>query len=368
MFDFENIIIGAGVIGLAVARDLANRGRAVLVIEKERSFGMGISSRNSEVIHAGIYYTPGSLKAKHCVEGRKLLYDYCDKKNIRNKSVGKLIVATSESDLNVLLDIKKRSLANGLVQSDRLELLSKSQVRSLEPELNCLGALYSPQTGIFDSHSYMQHLVWDAEKMGVNFAWETELEAIEYKNELIISGNSVGENFKVRAKNVVLAAGIHTAKISLEANLPTPSSYWLKGNYFSLRQKSPFKHLIYPVPSSGGLGTHLTLDLDGRAKFGPDTQQVKIEDYVVDPLRLSDFEKSIRKYWPALPNNSLSPAYAGIRPKLLISSKDEADFNIYTPLETKVDGLFVLHGIESPGLTASLSLASEIANQIEKAR
>ena len=365
MNDFETVIVGAGVIGLAVARELAQRGQNVLILEKERSFGMGISSRNSEVIHAGVYYRTGSLKAKHCVQGRKLLYTYCEQKGVNYRRIGKLIVATNHAEMKVLNDIQSCSDENGLVGSDRLEMLSKNKVSEIEPELSCVAALYSPSTGVIDSHAYMQNLAWDAESLGATLAYNTEVKVINYKNEIRVIGESVGEKFEVKARNLILAAGISTAQISTEAHLPTPPSYWLKGNYFSLRQQAPFDHLIYPVPSAGGLGTHLTLDLHGRAKFGPDTQAIDCEDYTVDPARVDDFERSIRRYWPGLPSNSLAPAYAGIRPKIYSLSSDEPDFNIFTPEQTGVEGLYVLHGIESPGLTSSLSLAGEIANQLK---
>lgn len=367
MYDFCSVIIGAGVVGLAIARDLSQRGQAVLVVDKEKSFGMGISSRNSEVIHAGIYYKSGSLKAKHCVLGRALLYDYCEKKSINYRRIGKLIVATEQSELGRLHEMQARSVENGLIKSDRLEYLSKTKVQKIAPELFYLAALHSPETGILDSHSYMQNLVWDAQSCGAIFAYETSVKSIEYKKGLTISGESVGEYFEVKAKNVIMAAGIHTAKLSTDFGLPTPHSYWLKGNYFRLKQKSPFDQLVYPVPSSGGLGVHLTIDLGGRAKFGPDVQPVENEDYAVDPLRIDDFEHSIRKYWPGLPSNSIYPDYAGIRPKLYSGPEGEPDFTIYTPEKTGLEGLYVLHGIESPGLTSSLSLASEISNKIQEA-
>ena len=367
MYDFKNVIIGAGVIGLAIARELALKGEEVIVLDKEPSFGFGNSSRNSEVVHAGIYYRPNSLKARHCVLGRKLLYEYCESRNIEHDRVGKLIVATEESELELLYNMQEHSTENGLVKSDRLNFLSKTHVSAIAPELSCVAALHSPETGIVNSHQFMQNLELDAQKFGTTFSYGTSVRNIEYKNSLMVAGESVNEYFKIEAKNVILAAGIHTEAISMEARLPTPSGYWLKGNYFRLRGKSPFNQLIYPVPSFGGLGIHLTIDLDGFTKFGPDTQLVCDEDYRVDPSRLDDFERSIRKYWPTLPADCLYPDYAGIRPKLYSDPTIEPDFIIYSPAQTGVEGLYVLHGIESPGLTASLSLAREIYNLIEKA-
>lgn len=363
-YDFQNTIIGAGAVGLSIARELSQRGENVLVLEEGHSFGMGISSRNSEVIHCGAYYKPESLKAKHCLVGRELLYTYCKEKQIKHKRIGKLIVATSESERIQLLEILNRSKSNGLLNYDKLSILSQKEVAQISSKLHCVEALYSPSSGVFDTYGFLQNLLWDAATNGVTFAYNTRVDNIEPTDAITITGMSAGEYVKVSTRNLIIAAGIHTQKISIAANLPTPSGYWVKGNYFQLRDRAPFEHLIYPVPSTDGLGIHLTIDMDGRAKFGPDTQLTHYENYSVDPSLVNQFEEAIRKYWPSLPNNSLMPSYAGIRPKLYVQPGEEPDFEIYTPKETGIEGLFVLHGIESPGLTASLSLAREVYQAI----
>jgi L-2-hydroxyglutarate oxidase LhgO len=356
MFDFENVIIGSGVVGLAIARELAQRGREVLLVEKERSFGMGISSRNSEVIHAGIYYAEGSQKAFHCVRGRKMLYDYCLKKGVPFKKTGKLIIATDPSEDEKLEAIAAQAQANGLVGEDALSLLKGAEARELEPELSCSSALLSPSTGIIDSHAYMKQLTLDAQKSGAEFSFGTTISQIEPGAPHRLAGSSLGEDFNITAQRIFVAAGLHTANICKSAGLQTPESYWLKGNYFLLNSASPFRRLIYPVPVEGGLGVHVTIDMGGQTRFGPDTQVVKTENYNVDPARLVAFESAVRRYWPGLPDNSLSPGYAGIRPKLKTASGHAADFIIDGPEQLGIDGLVALHGIESPGLTSSLSL------------
>lgn len=356
MSDFENVVIGAGVVGLAIARELAERGRNVLVVDKEQSFGMGISSRNSEVIHAGIYYTKDSQKAFHCVRGRKMLYEYCHEKAVPVKKTGKLIVATNPSEDRKLQAIMAQARANGLVGEDALLLLTGTAARELESELFCSSALLSPCTGVLDSHAYMTHLLSDAQVGGAEFSFSTSINSFKPGSPHRLKGISHGEQFDITTQNIFFAAGLHTAKICRAAGLQTPPDYWLKGNYFTLNRAGPFSRLIYPVPVEGGLGVHVTIDMGGQTRFGPDTQAIETENYDVDASRLMKFETSIRKYWPGLPDNSLLPGYAGIRPKLKTAVGRAADFIIDGPEQLGFEGLVALHGIESPGLTSSLSL------------
>lgn len=359
MHEFDVVVVGSGVIGLAIARHVATRGHETLVIEKNPHPGMGISSRNSEVIHAGIYYPKNSLKARHCVRGRRMLYEYCAKMRVPFKQTGKLIVATTPKEEAKLENIAASAQTNGLTGEDALQHLTRSEVSILEPELSCTSALLSPATGIVDSHSYMQQLMTDAEAHGAEFAFGTCLEAIEPGPVHRLSGTSQGEKFEITARHLFVAAGLHSTSLARSADLPAPADYWLKGNYFTLSQSGPFQRLIYPVPVEGGLGVHVTLDMGGNTRFGPDTQPVDREDYTVDPERVSEFEAAIRNYWPALPDGALQPGYAGIRPKLKAGDAGQADFVIDGPSQTHCAGLVVMHGIESPGLTASLSLAEE---------
>jgi len=362
MPDFENVVIGAGVVGLAIARELAQRGRGVLVVEKEQSFGMGISSRNSEVIHAGIYYPEGSQKAFHCVRGRKMLYEYCCEKAVLFKKTGKLIVATDPSEDGKLQAIAAQAQANGLVGEDALLPLTRAAARELEPELSCSSALLSPSTGIVDSHAYMTQLLSDAQVSGAEFSFRTGINGFKPGSPHRLKGISNGEQFDITAQNIFFAAGLHTVKICRSAGFLTPQDYWLNGNYFTLNQTGPFSRLIYPVPVEGGLGVHVTIDMGGQTRFGPDTQAIETENYDVEPARSIKFERSIRKYWPGLPDDSILPGYAGIRPKLKTASGREADFIIDGPEQLGFEGLVALYGIESPGLTSSLSLGEAAYN------
>ena len=362
MPDFENVVIGAGVVGLAIARELAQRGRGVLVVEKEQSFGMGISSRNSEVIHAGIYYPEGSQKAFHCVRGRKMLYEYCVEKAVPFKKTGKLIVATDLSEDGKLQAIAAQAKANGLDGEDALLPLTEAAARELEPELSCSSALLSPSTGIVDSHAYMTHLLSDAQVSGAEFSFRTSINCFKPGSPHRLKGISNGEQFDITAQNIFFAAGLYTVKICRSAGFQTPQDYWLKGNYFTLNRTGPFSRLIYPVPVEGGLGVHVTIDMGGQTRFGPDTQAIETENYDVNSERSIKFERSIRKYWPGLPDDSILPGYAGIRPKLKTASGREADFIIDGPEQLGFEGLVALYGIESPGLTSSLSLGEAAYN------
>jgi len=354
------VVIGAGVVGLAVARELAAKGRETWLLEAAQRFGTAVSARSSEVIHAGIYYPAGSLKARLCVAGRERLYAFCEGKQIEHRRCGKLIVATSEPQVTELRSIQARASANGV----ELEALDRAGAQALEPALECRAALHSPASGIIDSHSYMQALLGDAESHAANLVCNTRVTRMRRDaNELLIAVN--GEEFSLRARTVVNCAGLAAPEVaaSLEGfparQLPHP--YFAKGNYFSLSGPAPFQRLIYPLPEPGGLGIHLTLDLAGRARFGPDVQWLAERDYSVDATRAEHFYSSIRQYWPALPRGSLQPAYAAIRPRIWGPGQPEADFRIDGPQVHRVPGFVTLFGIESPGLTASLAIAEHVA-------
>jgi L-2-hydroxyglutarate oxidase LhgO len=349
------VVIGAGVIGLAVARALALAGREVIVLEAVAVIGTGTSSRNSEVIHAGIYYERDSLKARLCVSGKRSLYAYCAERGISHRRCGKLIVATDASQLAGLAEIKRKAKANGVLD---LRSLSADEARALEPELQCVGALLSPSTGIVDSHALMLALQGDAEQAGATFVYHAALEG-GWINDNGIELHVQGERWRVNT--VINCAGNNAPEVAstlqgLDRRF-IPRAYYAKGNYFSCETRAPFSHLIYPVPEKAGLGVHLTLDLAGRARFGPDVEWVDVPNFTVDPRRAERFYAEIRKYWPKLPESSLQADYAGIRPKLSGEGVATQDFRIDDVRVHGVPGLINLFGIESPGLTASLALA-----------
>ena len=352
------LVIGAGVVGLAVARALALEGREVWVLESEGSIGSGISARNSEVIHAGIYYPQGSLKARLCVQGRQLLYAYCQARGVAYRRCGKLLVATNASQWATLAQVQAGALANGV---DDLQLLSAAQAIALEPALACHGALWSPSTGIVDSHGLMLALQGDLENAGSQVVLHTAVDraALSHTGRHLVWTR---DGTCLAAQSVVNAAGLSAPALArrLEglAAHHVPQEFFAKGNYFSLAGKVPFQRLVYPLPEPGGLGVHLTLDLAGQAKFGPDVQWVDgATDYRVDPSRGAAFYAEVRKYWPALPEGALQAAYAGIRPKISGPGQAAADFCVQGPQTHGVPGLVNLFGIESPGLTSALALA-----------
>jgi L-2-hydroxyglutarate oxidase LhgO len=352
------VVIGAGAVGLAVARAFAILGRETLILEAHAQFGTETSSRNSEVIHAGIYYPRGSLKARLCVTGRDQLYAFCSSHGVGHQRCGKLIVATSEAQLPELERIRSAALANGV----ELSLLSRTEALELESSLSCVAALYSPLTGIVDSHEYMLALLGHAQGHGASLACESRVTFLEPRADGILIGVN-DEAPSLLARIVVNCAGLSAPAVArLIGGMVVPRSYLVKGNYFSLSQRSPFRHLVYPIPEQGGLGVHLTLDLAGRARFGPDVQWVSEVNYDVDPLRSRAFYAAIREYWPDLPNDSLVPAYAGIRPRITGPGEGLADFRIDGPRVHGVAGLVNLFGIESPGLTASLAIADHVLN------
>ncbi len=365
MDKIDVLVIGGGVVGIAIARALAVSGRQVVVVERYDGPGMETSSRNSEVIHAGIYYRPGSAKAYHCVRGRDMLYDYCVTRGIAHRRLGKLIVAADESEFPTLDRIEERAAANGVADDAALRRIDAVELSRLEPEVLGVGALLSPSTGIIDSHSFMLSMIGDAEAHGALFAWGSEVDAIYPGASLEVSGSSQGEAYRFAADQVVVAGGHGSAPLMRRAGARNvPETFELKGNYFSLMRRAPFRHLIYPVPVPGGLGVHATLDLAGAARFGPDTEPVVGLDYTVATDRIDAFTQAIARYWPTVRSEWLAPAYAGVRPKIRGADGEDADFLIHGPAQTDIAGLFALYGIESPGLTTSLSLAETVRDML----
>jgi L-2-hydroxyglutarate oxidase LhgO len=358
--DIETIIVGAGVVGLAAARRLAQGGHQVLVLDRNPALGMEISSRNSEVIHAGLYYPPGSWRARLCVAGRIALYEYCAARGIAARAVGKLVVATDAAEEAALAAIATRARQNGVTS---LQWLGAGQAAVLEPALTCIAALLSPDTGIVDSHAFMRSLQADAEAAGALFAFRTPVARIACENGGFLL--TAEDGTKVRSRHLVNAAGLGAIPLARRtdglAAAYVPPAFFAKGSYFALGGGSPFRRLIYPVPIPGGAGIHLTLDLGGGARFGPDVQAVDTPDYTVDPGRAAAFYPAIRRYWPGLPDGALHPAYAGIRPKV-VPAEQSQDFIIQGAAVHGVTGLVNLFGIESPGLTAALALADEAAS------
>jgi len=357
------VVLGAGVVGLAIARELALAGREVIVLEAEDAIGTHTSSRNSEVIHAGIYYPKASLKARTCVEGKHLLYDYCASHGVPHRRCGKLIVATTEHQLGELAGIRDKAHANGVTDVD---WIAKEDVARMEPELFCMGALHSPSTGIIDSHALMLAYLGDAEAAGAMLALKSPLERAMVRPgrfELWVAGSD-----PIACSLLVNSAGLRAPSVAKRiegypAEL-APRELYAKGNYYSLTRRAPFSRLIYPVPEPGGLGVHVTLDLAGQARFGPDVEWVERINYDVDPRRAERFYAAIRRYWPGLPDGSLSPGYAGIRPKTAGPGEPAPDFEIQGPRRHGVPGLVQLYGIESPGLTASLALARLVREEL----
>ena len=362
MDEVDCVVIGAGVIGLAVARALALRRRTVIILERERHFGMHMSSRNSEVIHAGIHYAPGSIKARTCVSGRELLYGYCRERGIAHRRCGKFIVATAEVQFAQLHAIESQARANGVFD---LEWLDGPQAKRCEPALACEAALWSPSTGIIDSHGLMLSLLADAEARDARIAYGAAVTALEPTTSGVEVFIESEPRPVLRARVIVNAAGLDAPKVarSIEG-FPAqhiPATRYAKGSYFALAGTAPFSRLIYPVPESAGLGVHLTLDLAGRARFGPDVEWVEDLDYDVDARRAASFYGAVRRYWPALADGRLTPAYAGIRPKLASGGTAAADFYLSGPSDHGMAGIVNLFGMESPGLTASLALAERVA-------
>ena len=360
----ECLVIGAGVVGLAVARALARRGREVLVLEAESAIGTGVSSRNSEVIHAGIYYPPGSAKARLCLEGRRRLVEYCETHGVPFRRCGKLIVAPDETQLPGLKSIEETAHRNGV---DDLKWLSPVEAQRLEPALSCAAALLSPSTGILDTHAFMLSLQGEIEAAGGTVLCRTPVMSGRIEELLCLQAGSAEGAMEIAASIIVNSAGLQAQQVARSLGMPRqtiPPLHYAKGNYYGLQGRSPFRHLVYPVPEPGGLGVHLTLDLAGQARFGPDVQWIERPEYSVDPGRATHFYREIRRYWAALPDGALTPAYAGIRPKLGGPGAPAADFLIQGPEAHGVPGLINLYGIESPGLTASLAIAEQVADAV----
>ena len=358
------MVVGAGVVGLAVARALAAAGRDVLVLERENAFGTATSSRNSEVMHAGLYYPPGSLKAALCVAGRRTLGEYCRGRGIAHRNAGKLIVATDRALEPKLEAIRANALACGV---DTLSWLDSADAIAMEPALRCTAALWSPATGIVDSHGLMLSLLADAERDGAQLALVSPFERAE-RGPAGVTLRFDAEGLSLRCNLLVNSAGLHASEVAQRidglAAERIPVTRFAKGNYFALFGRCPFTHLIYPVPEPGGLGVHLTLDLQGRGRFGPDVEWIDGPDYTVDPARGDRFYGEVRRYWPALGDGALQPDYAGVRPKLSGPGADAADFEIDFVEAGEGVRLVNLFGIESPGLTASLAIGEYVAKRV----
>lgn len=364
--EVDCVVIGAGVIGLACARRIAATGRDVLILEAEGDIGSGVSARNSEVIHAGIYYPTGSLKAFLCVAGRKQLYAYCAEHGVTARNVGKLVVATADAQIPALHKLMDQARANGV---DDLSLLTAGEARRLEPALSCVAAFHSLSTGIIDTHGLMLSLLGEAEGHGAALARRAPVERGSIEDDGRVTLQVGGSQpMLVSTRLLVNAAGLGAQTLAHSlAGYPAdriPALHYAKGNYFSLSGRSPFARLIYPMPEAAGLGVHLTLDLAGQARFGPDVEWIDALDYTVDPRRGDAFYAAIRTYWPDLRNSALQPAYAGIRPKIQAPGAPAADFRIDGPEVHGLPGQVHLFGIESPGLTSCLAIAEEVTARL----
>jgi L-2-hydroxyglutarate oxidase LhgO len=367
----DAVVVGAGVVGLAVGRALARQGLETLVLEREAAIGTGISSRNSEVIHGGLYYPRGSLKARLCVEGREQLYAFCETHGVAHRRCGKLVVATTAEQLPGLANLAERARGNGVRE---LRMLDAAEARAIEPALRCEAALLSPASGIVDSHGLMLALRGDLERAGGAVALRSPVQALHRGDEgyrIEVGGD---EPMALRARRVVNAAGLRAPALAatmrdLDAR-HVPQARFSKGSYFALAGRAPFSRLVYPLPQDAWLGVHLTLDLGGQARFGPDAQWLDVADadaidYSVDPTRADAFYADVRRYWPGLPDGALQPAYSGVRPKIHGPGEPAPDFCVQGPREHGLAGLVNLFGIESPGLTSCLALADEVVARLE---
>jgi L-2-hydroxyglutarate oxidase LhgO len=361
----DTVVIGAGVVGLAIARALALRGREVIVLEKNAAIGEETSSRNSEVIHAGLYYPAGSLKARLCTDGARRLYEFCEQRNVPYRRCGKLIVAVHAAQRPKLEALHAAAAANGV----QLAWRSAAEMRELEPAVVAAGALWSAGTGIVDSHALMLALRGDLESAGGSVALRSRyLDAVPDGATLRLGIDTGGERFDLNARTVINAGGLHAWRVaaSLDAQTPLPPQRYAKGNYFVLSGASPFTHLVYPLPEDGGLGVHATLDLAGRVRFGPDVEwlppgaDADAIDYGVAPARAATFYRAVRGWWPELPDGALTPAYSGVRPKLTAPGEPAADFIIAAAGGRGAPRIVNLLGIESPGLTASLAIGEHV--------
>jgi L-2-hydroxyglutarate oxidase LhgO len=367
----DAVVVGAGAVGLAVARELALHGRETIVLEATAGIGNGTSSRNSEVIHAGLYDAPTSLKARLCVAGRRLLYPYCEARGVGHRRCGKLVVAATQAQVDLLGAIERRALGNGV---EGLRWLSGAEARELEPALAGEAALLSTSTGIIDSHALMLAYLGDFENAGGALVVRSPLESAVVRGDGFVLRVGGDAPLEIEAGVLVNAAGLHAQEVArrIDGLDPgrIPRAWFAKGNYYALAGRSPFTRLIYPVPEPGGLGVHLTLDLAGQARFGPDVEWLDVDspdaiDYSVDPARSAAFYAAIRRYWPGLKDATLAPAYSGVRPKLQGPGGPPSDFMLQGPEAHGVAGLVNLFGIESPGLTASLAIAAEVMRRLD---
>ena len=365
MDEIDTVVVGAGVVGLACARALALAGHEVIVVEAENAFGTATSARNSEVIHAGLYYPPGSWRARLCVRGKAMLYDYCASRGVAHRRCGKLVVACSDEELPRLDAVRRLAAANGVTD---LQRLSPAEAQALEPALGCRGALLSPSTGIVDSHGLMLALLGDAQAAGAMLALQSPVRGGRVTEGGLVLDVGGDSPMRLKARRVVNAAGLHACALASrleglpERHVPVPR--FAQGAYFTLAGAAPFSRLVYPVPGqSSHLGVHLTLDLGGQARFGPSFRWVDEIDYRVDPADGAGFAAEIQRYWPGLadrPADALQPGYAGVRPKISGPGEPAADFRLDGPALHGVPGLVNLFGIESPGLTAALAIAEEV--------
>jgi L-2-hydroxyglutarate oxidase LhgO len=363
VFETDAVVIGAGLVGLACARRLAMGGIDTVILEAEASIGQGISSRNSEVIHAGIYYRSDSLKARLCVNGRQQLYQYCLDRHIPHQKIGKWVVATSKSELEYLEELSLRAVANGVTDT---YLIDRDEAQAIEPELICEAALVSPSTGIVDTHALMQSFLGDFESAGGDLALNSIVKSVNGEGQRILLNVSGQEDFRLSTRYLVNAAGLNAPALT-RALSPLGQQFerkFAKGNYFSYQGKAPFSRLIYPVPEPGGLGVHLTFDLAGQARFGPDVEWVDHPEYKVSIHKAAGFAAAIWRYWPSCNVDRLAPAYAGVRPKIFREGRLVDDFLILSRSSHGVSGLVDLYGIESPGLTASMAIADEVMLQL----
>ncbi len=377
--DIETIVVGGGVIGLAVARSLSMRGMEVMVLERHDRVGSETSSRNSEVIHAGLYYSKDSLRARLCVAGKKMLYRFAEENGVDVNRCGKLVVATSQDDLAALDNIAQRAHVNGVTDVTKLDAAAAN---SIEPEITCIAALHSPSTGVIDTHGLMTALDGHITTNGGSVVLSTNVTGISLRPDGLYAlvtrstdseADDVTANTTITVKNIILAAGLEATRVGKMLKSAWPSDYSCPkthpaiGHYFTLSAPAPFKKLIYPVPSGAWLGIHLTLDIAGQAKFGPDLQWIDTIDYGFidkDGERCSLFEKEIRRYWPNLPDSALQPGYTGIRPKIYAQGEKAADFAIHGPAIHGLDNVIALYGIESPGLTSSLAIGDYVADML----
>ncbi|MGE3066630.1 MAG: NAD(P)/FAD-dependent oxidoreductase [Hyphomicrobiaceae bacterium] len=363
--DTETVVIGAGAVGLAVARALALKGQEVLVLEQHDLIGSEISSRNSEVIHAGLYYTPGSLRARLCVAGKQLMYAFCAENGVAHQPITKLLVATSESQLPKLKAIQETAAKNGVTD---LEPLSGAQARALEPELSCVAALLSPSTGTVDTHGYMLALEGNIEAAGGQVVLQTPVTRIEPAAGLFRLTLGAPSDGAITCRRLVISAGLHATKLARTIVFPSgyvpPQTYYAKGQYYALSGRSPFKRHIYPMPDGAWLGLHVTVDLSGRTKFGPDIEWIPEIDYTFEPGKLAQFLDAIRTYYPGLDASRLHADYTGIRPKLYREGEPAPDFALHGAGTHGLENLVALYGIESPGLTSSLAIGEAVARML----